>query len=351
MRNKKIAVAMSGGVDSSLTAALLIERGFEVIGVTMLLESEFSERSCCNRRDIEDARAVANQLGIAHYIADFREEFKNDVEKYFVEEYLRGRTPNPCVKCNKKIKFGRLYEFAMDLGADYLATGHYARIIYEDGRFKLKKAVDVNKDQSYVLYNLSAEKLAKIILPIGEYSKAETRKFAEKYKLPVAHKPDSQEICFVPNNNYKEYLIKHADKNSNALQPGEIISVEGKILGHHQGAAFYTIGQRKGLGIVHETPLYVISTDVNSRNVIVGSNDELFSGELTAENIHWIYEPTFPAKLQAKIRYGAKVFDCEVIGDKKGVRIKFSESVLAITSGQSVVFYNEEEVLGGGIIC
>ena len=302
--NKKVAVAMSGGVDSSLTAAILLERGFEVFGVTMLLNDVSTE--------FQDAKNVADKLGIFHFTADFREIFKREVENYFVAEYMRGRTPNPCVRCNKQIKFGALFDFAKSHGADYLATGHYARIIFEDGRFKLKKGVDLKKDQSYVLYNLTAEMLQKIILPLGDMSKVETRRLADEMNLPVAHKPDSQEICFVPNDDYKKFISSRA-VDADALKPGEIVDTSGKVLGSHNGVANYTIGQRKGLGIAAETPLYVVKLDVDNRRVIVGKNDEIFSSELTAENVHWIYPPVnFPVKLQAKIRYTPRISDCWV---------------------------------------
>jgi len=347
---KKIAVAMSGGVDSSLTAALLIQRGFEVFGVTMWLETdEFNSRSCCSSTEIRDAKIVAAQLGIKHFTADFRAEFNAEIENYFVEEYLKGRTPNPCVLCNKKIKFGKLFDFAQQLGADYLATGHYARIIFEDGRFKLKKAVDLKKDQSYVLYNLTPEKLSKIILPLGEFSKVETRALAEKLNLISAHKKDSQEICFVPNDDYKTFISTRAE-DADALQPGEIVNTAGKILGRHNGVANYTIGQRKGLGIAAENPLYVLKLDVATRRVIVGSNAETFSKTLTAENVHWIYPPKFPARVQAKIRYGFKVADCTVESFDEILKVTFDEPQRAITAGQSVVFYDGDEVLGGGVI-
>ncbi len=343
---KKVAVAMSGGVDSSLTAALLIQRGFEVFGVTMLLDDG-------KVNEINDAKNVAAQLGIKHYVADFREEFRAEVENYFVEEYLRGKTPNPCVRCNKKIKFGRLFDFADELGADFFATGHYARIIFEDGRFKLKKAIDLKKDQSYVLYNLTAEKISRIIFPLGEFSKDETRALAEDLKLVVAHKPDSQEICFVSNDDYKNFIAARAG-DVDALRAGEIFDTSGKILGRHEGIANYTIGQRKGLGIAAPRPLYVVRLDVKNRRVIVGDNAELFSSSLTAENVHWIYEPkNFPARLQAKIRYTPRVADCvvdvtEPVG--KNVCVKFFEPQRAVTAGQSIVFYDGDELLGGGII-
>ena len=342
MANKKrIAVAMSGGVDSSLTAALLIQQGFEVFGVTMQLKDDSAE--------FDDAQKVAAQLGIKHFTADFRKIFRAEIENYFVEEYLKGRTPNPCVLCNKKIKFGKLFDFAQEQGADFLATGHYARIIFEDGRFKLKKAVDLKKDQSYVLYNLTPEKLSKIILPLGEFSKTETRALAEKLNLISAHKKDSQEICFVPNDDYKSFIAARADSAA-ALESGEIVNTAGKVLGYHNGVANYTIGQRKGLGIAAENPLYVLKLDVENRRVIVGSNAETFSNELTAENVHWIYPPKFPARLQCKIRYGPRVSNCTVENFGENLRVIFEEPQRAITAGQSVVFYDGEEVLGGGVI-
>ena len=334
---KKIAVAMSGGVDSSLTAALLIERGFNVEGVTMLLE---------DGGNFSDAKKVCDWLGIFHHVADFREDFRREVVDYFVAEYLRGRTPNPCVRCNREIKFGRLFDFAKSIGADFLATGHYARIIFEDGRFKLRRAADERKDQSYVLYNLTAEKLAKIILPLGEFSKADVRRLAAEKKLPVADKPDSQEICFVPDDDYKNFIAERAP-TADALQAGEIVGADGKIFGYHRGVANYTIGQRKGLGIAHAHPLYVTGLDVPNRRVIVGSNDELFTTTLTARDVHWIYEPTLPKILHAKIRYGSKISECTV---DENFRVIFAEAQRAVTSGQSIVFYDGDEVIGGGII-
>ena len=290
---KKVVVAMSGGVDSSLTAALLLEKNFEVVGVSMLL---FGEE---NQTFIQDAKIVAEKIGIEHFVADFRNDFRNDVENYFVTEYLNGRTPNPCVMCNKKIKFGKLFEYAKELGADFFATGHYARIIFEDGRYKLKKALDTKKDQSYVLYNLTAEQLSKIILPLGEFTKTDTRKLAEDFNLPVAQKKDSQEICFVPNDDYKSF-IKNFSSSSKAFCEGEIVDTSGKILGRHNGFANYTIGQRKGLGIAAENPLYVVKIDSENNKIVVGKNDETFSKTLTAKNIHWIISRTLKKLLTQK---------------------------------------------------
>ncbi len=349
MTKKKAAVAMSGGVDSSLTAALLLERGFDVIGITMKLKSD--DKTLCNN-EINDARQVSDFLGIRHYVVDFHESFQNKIVNNFIEEYLRGRTPNPCVACNKYIKFGKLFDFVKNIGADFLSTGHYARIDCVNGKFFLKKGCDLKKDQSYVLYNLTAEQLAKIILPLGEKSKEETRKLAEKFKLPVSHKPDSQEICFVPNDDYKKFLQGNANKNSAALQPGEIVSSDGKVLGKHNGVAFYTIGQRKGLGIAAENPLYVVKLDIEKRQVIVGGVEEVFCKVLTANNLHWIYPQNFPLKATAKIRYGSKVADCIVNKIENGsVKVEFETLQRAVTAGQSIVFYDDDIVLGGGIIC
>lgn len=337
----RVAVAMSGGVDSSLTAALLIERGFDVFGLTMRLDDD--------DKNLSDAKKVCEHFGISHHVADFRKIFREKVENYFVAEYLRGRTPNPCVRCNREIKFGALYDLAKTLGADYFATGHYARIIFEDGRYKLKKAVDERKDQSYVLYNLTAEKLSKIILPLGEFSKVETRKLAAEKNLPVAQKPDSQEICFVPNDDYKSFIASRAP-DAQALQAGEIVSSDGKVLGFHSGVANYTIGQRKGLGIAAARPLYVTRLDIANKKVVVDANEKLFSATLTARDIHWIYKPPLPKSLTAKIRYGAKFSACTVTEEENFLRVEFSEAQRAITAGQSVVFYDGAEVLGGAII-
>lgn len=339
---KTVAVAMSGGVDSSLTAALLLQRGFDVIGVTMLLDDDGESNTI-------DACRVCEHLAISHHVADFKERFRAEVEDYFIAEYLQGRTPNPCVRCNRAIKFGALFEFVTTLGADYLATGHYARIVFEDGRFKLKRAVDLKKDQSYVLYNLTPDKLARILLPLGEFSKVETRTLAEELQLPAAHKPDSQEICFVPDDDYKSFIASR-EPSAQALQAGDIVDACGKVLGHHSGVANYTIGQRKGLGIAAPQPLYVTRLDIAKRQVVVDTNDKLFDKTLTARDVHWIYKPTFPTTLQAKIRYGSRVASCVVAEEDSLLRVTFDEPQRAITAGQSIVFYDGEDVLGGGVI-
>ena len=340
--NCKAAVAMSGGVDSSLTAALLLERGFEVIGLTMKLTPDQTLAAT-------EARRVADFLGIEHHVVDLCDKFREHVVNYFVNTYLEGKTPNPCVECNKFIKFGALFDYAMSLGADVFSTGHYARVERVGDRFCLMKATDLRKDQSYVLYNLRADQLPKIVLPLGYQSKARTRAMAEDRNLPVAHKPDSQEICFVPNDDYKSFL-RSKTQSASALECGEIVDREGNVLGRHEGTAFYTIGQRKGLGIAAPQPLYVVNTDPSKRRVIVGQSQELFSTTLTAADVHWIYPIELPLRAEAKIRYGPRIHACRVDVVDGRITVEFDEPQRAITLGQSIVFYDGDIVLGGGII-
>lgn len=348
---EKVAVAMSGGVDSSLTAALLIEQGYDVIGVTMTLSEE--SREAGGSTAIVDAKKVADALNIPHYVVNYHQRFKNDVIKYFISEYAKGRTPNPCVRCNNTVKFGGLLEDCLKLGAQYVATGHYARIVQDEnsGRYLLKKGLDERKDQSYVLYTLTQDVLKHFMLPLGNYSKEKTREMANKLNLPVANKPESQEICFIPNDDYKAYLKAKAP---HILKPGDIVDVEGNILGQHEGVPLYTVGQRKGLGIAAAHPLYVVGLDVKHNRVIVGENKDVFAKGLVAKNLNFITKDDFKEKFvtTARIRYGAKPCECTVEPLDNGnlAKVLFTQPQRAITPGQSVVFYDDDIVVGGGVI-
>lgn len=348
---KTVAVAMSGGVDSSLTAAVLQEQGYNVFGVTMTLSDDSREKG--GSTAIRDAKRVADELGIEHHVANYHAGFKQDVISYFIDEYAHGRTPNPCVVCNNKIKFGRLLKDCLAMGADYVATGHYARKIVDEktGRHLIVKAVDKHKDQSYVLYTLDQFAISHFLFPMGDHSKEITRKMAEDRGLVTAHKAESQEICFVPNDDYKAYLKQKAPE---IFKPGDIVDVSGKVLGRHEGIPYYTIGQRKGLGIAAEHPLYVIELDVKNNRVIVGGNEDVFAKGLIARDMHFITKDSFdePFRTSGKIRYGKKEALCTVspLNGGRDAEIIFDEPQRAVTPGQSVVFYDGDILVGGGRI-
>ena len=352
---KRVVVAMSGGVDSSVTAALLKEQGYEVIGMMMQIWPEYEPArdhgGCCSLSAAEDARRVAEKLDIPFYLVNFQQVFQEEVIDYFVAEYSKARTPNPCVMCNRKIKFDTLLRRALELDADYLATGHYA-IIEEDGngRHLLKKGLDPSKDQTYMLYVLTQEQLAHTLFPLGNYTKDVTRELAKKYNLPVHNKPDSQEICFIPDDDYGRFLKEH---HPHMVKPGPILDTAGNKLGTHEGLPFYTIGQRKGLGIALGKPAYVVDLDIKRNAVIIGENSDVFGEGLYAEAVNWISIPALeaPLEVEAQVRYNARPARATVYPAKEGmVKVIFEEMQRAITPGQSVVFYQGDLVLGGGTI-
>ncbi len=354
-----VVAAMSGGVDSSVAAAILKEEGYQVIGVTMqiwpsdkLADEADRFGGCCGLGAIEDAKRVAHKLGIPHYVMTFRDIFARKVIDHFCREYSAGRTPNPCIRCNKYIKFDALLERAKRLGADFVATGHHARIEKDEakGRYLLKKGIDRRKDQSYVLYPIIQEQLGHILLPIGNFTKERVREIARELELPAATKPESQEICFIHDNDYSRFLQECIPQ---AVKPGPILDKEGHILGQHRGIPFYTIGQRKGLGISAKEPLYVIAIDQERDAIVVGSKQEVYGDELTASELNWIAIEGLrqPIRVKAKIRYLHKEAEAAIAPlDEDKVYIKFKEPQMAITPGQAIVFYDDDTVLGGGVI-
>lgn len=355
--NKKALIAMSGGVDSAVSALLTKEKGFECIGVTMKLhhdneEIDKEENTCCSLQDIQDAKSVANRLGMPHYVFNFSDRFKEAVIDKFVDDYENGRTPNPCINCNRSLKFDKLFTQAKELGCDYVVTGHYARIEYnaETGRYLLKKAVDLTKDQSYVLYSLKQEQLAHVMFPLGEMSKLEARQLAEDNDFVNARKHDSQDICFVTDGTYAEFIEKYTGKK---YPEGDFVDKKGNFLGRHKGIIRYTVGQRKGLGISFEHPLYVISVNPENNTVILGENEDLFSTEVTAKSINLISVPNIyePMRVKAKVRYRQNEQWATAIQiDEDTLKIEFDEPQRAITKGQAVVLYDDDVVVGGGTI-
>ncbi|MFA4991926.1 MAG: tRNA 2-thiouridine(34) synthase MnmA [Candidatus Omnitrophota bacterium] len=354
MNKKRVLVAMSGGVDSSVAAVILNEEGYEAIGATMKIWpgencAQERDRPCCSLKDIEDARRVCDKIGIRHYVLNLEKPFREKVMDYFVKEYLRGRTPNPCVVCNEKIKFGSLLKKAEGLECDFIATGHYARI-EKNGRYELRMAADKLKDQSYALFVIARGRLKNILFPIGGLTKEQVRKKARESGLPVHQKPDSQEICFVPDNDYVGFIKKHCGRGE---KKGKIVDGSGKVLGYHKGYWNFTIGQRRGLGIANPMPLYVAEIRAKDNVVVVGDMEKVKKKRFLVKDVNWLRGASVPEKLEAdvKIRYNHKKAQACLRGaGDSGMEVEFKEPQGAITPGQAAVFYDGEYVLGGGWI-
>lgn len=353
----KVVVGMSGGVDSSVAAYLLKEQGHDVTGVTMQIWQDEDQAvqeengGCCGLSAVDDARRVAADLGIPYYVMNFKPEFKEHVIDYFIEEYLQGKTPNPCIACNRYVKWESLLNRSMSIGAEYIATGHYARIVkLENGRYTLRQSATISKDQTYALYNLTQEQLKHTLMPVGEYSKDEVRRIAEKINLRIANKPDSQDICFVPDGDYAAYIEETAGV---PIPEGNFVSSSGQVLGRHKGITHYTVGQRKGLGLALGYPAFVVEIRPNTNEVVIGTVEESMTITLRANQLNFmsVEDLTEPLRVWAKIRYNHKGAWCTV--EKTGadeVLCTFEEPQRAVTPGQAVVFYDGEYVLGGGTI-
>ncbi|WP_347273085.1 tRNA 2-thiouridine(34) synthase MnmA [Candidatus Kuenenia sp.] len=350
----KVVIAMSGGVDSSVAAHLLVEQGYEVVGLFMRLGLEKLDamtktKVCCSLEDANDAQTVADQMGIQFHVLNFKEAFDHIID-HFCTEYLNGRTPNPCIMCNQELKFGKLLNFAKMLNADFVATGHYAKVEKHNGRFLLKKGDDLNKEQSYVLFSLNQEQLSKTLFPLGTLTKESVRRIAKDLNLKTKDKPESQDICFVLDNNYHSLLY---ERYGNRITPGPIKDRQGNILGEHQGAPFFTIGQRKGLGVAFGSPRYVVDINPRENAVIIGTDKDLEETGLIASALNWIsiQQLELPIEVQAKIRYHHMPAHATVspFGTDK-VQVHFKEPQKAITPGQAVVFYDNDTVVGGGWI-
>lgn len=353
----KVVVGMSGGVDSSVAAYLLKEQGYDVIGVTMQIWQDEEQAAqeenggCCGLNAVDDARRVAAALEIPYYVMNFKKEFKENVIDYFVEEYQNGRTPNPCIACNRYVKWESLLQRSLSIGAEYIATGHYARVVQlENGRYTLRRSATLAKDQTYALYNLTQEQLKRTLMPVGKYTKDEVRAIAEKINLRIANKPDSQDICFVPDGDYAAYIEEEAGVK---VPEGNFVLTDGTVLGRHKGITHYTVGQRKGLGLALGYPAFVLEIRPETNEVVIGTKEESMTTQLRARNLNFmaVEDLTEPLHVFTKIRYNHKGAWCTI--EKTGedeVLCTFDEPQRAVTPGQAVVFYDGEYVLGGGTI-
>ncbi len=357
--NKKVVVGMSGGVDSSVAAWLLKKQGYEVIGVTMQIwqdeDPDIQEESggCCGLSAVDDARRVAWDLNIPYYVMNFKEEFKENVIDYFVDEYLQGKTPNPCIACNRYVKWESLLKRSLNIGADYIATGHYAQIEQlENGRYTLKKSATAAKDQTYALYNLTQDQLARTLMPVGAFTKDEIREMAKNIDLAVASKPDSQEICFIPDDNYVGFIEEYTGKKQ---EVGNFVDLNGNVIGPHKGIMNYTIGQRKGLNLAMGHPVFVVEIRPETNEVVIGNGEDVFTDSLRCDRINWMAIDGLHGnerEVIAKIRYSHQGEVCkikELAPDL--IECQFQKPVRAVTPGQAVVFYDGDYVVGGGTIC
>ncbi len=353
MATQRVIVAMSGGVDSAVTAGLLVRQGYDVIGITMRLwgqddpQAPRLHRRCCPAEDTDDARAAADALGIPHYVLNMEEEFSANVVDYFIREYARGRTPNPCLPCNEHVKFRALLAHANALEADYLATGHYARIVRDEGAYRLLSALDAEKDQSYVLYMLGQCELGHVLFPLGGYRKGEVRGLAEEMGLLLAEKPDSVDICFLPTEDYRDFIAERVPQRE-----GDVVDNTGAVVGRHRGVAGFTIGQRRGLGVAVGEKRFVTTIDPQLNVITIGREEELLSDTLTVEDLRWVAGAppgaTFDAEVKIRYRTIAQPAAVNIVAD--AVTVRFRQPQRAIAAGQAAVFYRGAEVLGGGII-
>ena len=350
---KKILLAMSGGVDSSIAAYLLKQQGHEIIGITFITYDDNNSEIKSNLAYINDAREIAAQFGINHYVIDIQEEFKDITVSYFIDEYIKGRTPNPCVVCNPKIKWKFLYEYAEEFGCDFYATGHYAKINYENNRYYISEGDDKWKDQSYFLWKLSQKYLKKTLFPLGDYNKKEIKELASKLGYTkLSQKKESYDVCFIKEGDYRDFLKENVKDFDKKIKPGNIINSEGKILGTHNGYPFYTIGQRKGLGIATGHPMYVIEIRPETNTIVLGEKSELGKNKIKINNYHFQKYKNIPDNIEinTKIRYKQKAVKSKLFIKDNIIEIIFSETVFGVTPGQSAVFYEGEDLIGGGFI-